>query len=827
MSSVMPIDVCYMRRRMHFACIGLIVACFVWGATAAQSAESDLVLFDIPRQPLDLALTSFARQARVAALFPLELVQGKVANLVRGRYRPNDALAILLRGTGLEGHVDPAGRLSLRSSEPVSGAADIEVGGSADATGRPPSFEEVIVTARRKEESLNLVPLSVSVFLSDDIDQRSIENVEDLNVLLPNVNIRSNGISASQGLFFVRGIPGVARYVDGVVQRDDAGALFNIVGLERIEVLRGPQGTLYGKNAIGGAIQFLTQAPEAGFGGDVSVTMGDFRRRDVIADVNIELSDSLATRFTAARFERDGYVQSLTAPVAYGDVGNDVVRGQLLWRPTTDFKARFILESNAVDQGLQANVLWGVVEDHPQVMAYNDAGLTLTNDTHAFASREQYLTRSQYEGAGDYLDSEAFTADLQWDVTERSTLRLISGARDFAWSNYHDYDATEFAFYEQYDYELHNERSHELQLQHMADRLSWTAGVYYGDSRSRNRKIRWQYEEIEPRPDNRLTGQETTDTAAFAEGTYQIVDRFALTLGLRYSVEEFSQASYSRSEERPARPTMTRDLDAGNLEHIQAAKFESLTPRASLAYSPGEAFMAYLTYSEGFNGGGVNVVPVDGRFLPFGEETLDLLELGFRGTFARRRLRTSAAVFWGDWHNMQVDEVLVPGLLTTTNAGGAEIEGFELDASWAVASAYTFNVSAGWLDARYTQLGRTSTITLDSTFPLAPERSFSVGIAYERTLANAASIRVRADYGWLDRHVTIRDDALQSEQAPYGLLSARVTYLPSANWEVSLFGTNLTNEYYQLGGFLARFGGVNQGTVARPREIGLTTRYRF
>jgi iron complex outermembrane receptor protein len=167
-----------------------------------------------------------------------------------------------------------------------------------------------------------------------------------------------------------------------------------------------------------------------------------------------------------------------------------------------------------------------------------------------------------------------------------------------------------------------------------------------------------------------------------------------------------------------------------------------------------------------------------------------------------------------------VAEVLVPGLLTTTNAGGGEIEGFEFDTSWAVGRYFTFNLSAGWLDARYTQLGRTSTISLESTFQLAPERSFSVGMAYERSLANAASISVRADYGWLDRHVTIRDDALQSEQAAYGLVSARVTYTPSANWEVSLFGTNLADEYYQLGGFLARFrilikAGIEQVQIAK------------
>jgi len=179
----------------------------------------------------------------------------------------------------------------------------------ADASG----LEEIIVTARRREENLQEVPIAITAFSGEDLEIRSIENVEDLQVLLPNVDIRGNGTSGgNSGSMAIRGIPGVSRYVDGVHLSGGEGSLENVVELERIEVLRGPQGTYFGKNAIGGAIQYITKKPQEEFGARIKVTAGSFNRTDIIANVDIPLSDTVLTKVTAASLSRDGYVDSVT-----------------------------------------------------------------------------------------------------------------------------------------------------------------------------------------------------------------------------------------------------------------------------------------------------------------------------------------------------------------------------------------------------------------------------------------------------------------------------------------------------------------------------------
>lgn len=778
------------------------------------------VEFDIPQQPVSTALTRFAEQARLTALFPLDLVRGRRANALTGRHEIHAGLSLMLQGTGLAGTVTDDGQLVIRAA-----VAPVPAGSqpSLEAV-----VEEVIVSARRRLENLQDVPLSIIAFGADDIERMTIENVEDLNVLLPNVNIRGDGVSASRGLFFVRGIPGVARYVDGVVHQDNAGALFNIVGLERIEVLRGPQGTLFGKNAIGGAIQYITRAPAPVLAGEVDVTIGELDRRDVTADLNLPVAERLFARLTAASLERDGHVRSLVAPVAHGDVDNEIVRAQLLWRPTAALQARFIAESNDVDQLQQANVLWGVIEEHPQVQAYNAAGMEFTDASHGFAAHNLYMNRSPYMGPGDLFDSSAATATIDWGPTDLLTLKAIVGAREFDWGSLQDHDASEYGYYEAYDWEEHREHSQELQLQRVGARSSWTVGLYYASAATRHRDVRWQYEETSPRPSNTVIVTETSDTAVFAESSFDLTPDLALITGIRYTVEDFENAIYTAAEPRPERLTITQSAAAGALFATQSSTFDSLTPRLALQYRFTDELMSYLSYSEGFNGGGVNDVPVNGVVIPYDEEELDLIELGVRSVVLGGRLRLNATYFRGDWEDIQVDEVIVPGEFTTRNAGGAEVEGLEVEATWRPTSRLTANLALGWLDAEYTQLGATSTITLDSILQLAPQSSYTLGFAYEWPLAARGQLGLRADYGWLDRHVTIRDDALQRVQSPFGLLSARLAYTPSdGTWDVALFGTNLNDVYYQLGGFAATLGGVDQGVVARPREVGVTVSMRF
>ena len=179
----------------------------------------------------------------------------------------------------------------------------------------------------------------------------------------------------------------------------------------------------------------------------------------------------------------------------------------------------------------------------------------------------------------------------------------------------------------------------------------------------------------------------------------------------------------------------------------------------------------------------------------------------------------------------KLTEVLTPGQGTTTNGGEAEIEGFEIDALWRVTDNFTLNFAAGWLDTAYTELGKAELITLGTPFPFAPETSYTIGGQWDLDLSSSGSITSRLDYGWIDDFQTHTDGRFQESTGAndaYGLLSGRITYTtPDGNWDVAIHGTNLTNQFYRMGGFSAVLGGLDMGVVGRPREIGITARLRL
>jgi iron complex outermembrane recepter protein len=689
---------------------------------------------------------------------------------------------------------------------------------------------EITVTARRREESLQEVPIAITAMSSQDMEERNIENVQDMNVLLPNVSINGGGTAGNSGQFFMRGIPGVSRYLDGVVQQGTQGALINVVELERVEVLRGPQGTLFGKNAIGGAIQYVTQKPRTEFGARVRATLGSYDRRDFTANVDIPLGDSVFTKITAASLKRDGFIDSDMSDIKYGNQNSDYVRGQLLWRPTDSFEASISLDHSKVDERMQANVLYDVVDSQVNVIAYNNAGLPFNDAAYAYGGREQYRNRSIYAGPGSLWDSTAYTVDLNWKISDVFTLHSITGGRSKTYGGYQDLDASEYQFFEQWQYTEGDEFSQELQWLGNTERFSWTMGLYYANDAQDALFQRWQYEETTPRPRSDVTYTKRTDNAIFGEGTYRITDKWSLTAGLRYTEEKFKNAVFNSAKPRPAYGQVLQEIDRGSAIGVENnAKFDSTTPRVSIQYAWADHIMTYLTYSEGFNSGGVNGgAPINGEFISYKGERLKQYEVGLRSDLFNRTLRFNANVFKGYWDDIQIGEVIVPGQITTRNGGAAEIQGLEIDLLWQATDALVLNLSGGLLDTKYTDLGTTTTIRLNSEFAYAPSKSYSAGASYQWSLTGGAAVRLRGDYGWIGDHVTVNDIRLQKTQDAYGLLSARLAYEASGGqWEVALSGSNLTDEWYQLGGFSASLGGVDQGVASRPREFALSVSARF
>ena len=725
-------------------------------------------------------------------------------------------------------------------------------------------IEEIVVTARRREENLQEVPIAVSAFSAEALDNRNIENIRDLQMALPNVDIRGGGITGGvSGTFTIRGIPGVARYIDDVVQSGGADALQNVVELERIEILRGPQGTYFGKNAISGAIQYVTQKPQEEFGARIRTTFGEYNRADVVANIDIPLSDTVLTKVTAASLKRDGYVDSLKVDESYGDIDNTVLRGMLQWQPSDSFTALFTATYNNNDAGMQANVLWDVVENFPVPWGrapwscgggpecYNSAGLEFTDELHAYGKRGQYLSESVFDGDGYDSTDESFSANLSWDINDSITFRSITATREQDWGVFFDMDSTEWIFFDWWDYQEREETSQEFQLLGASDRLSWVVGLYYHDLEESNKDQIWETWDMPgtlcprirtcPRYRHAENFINTEDTAIFAEVVFDLTEQLSLTVGARYSEEDFYSEVYNNGEgvREPQQGTryFGRILrtDMHGVPLIFNASFDAFAPRLALQYQINDNAMVYITGAEGFNGGGVNSLfnselPNNG-IVAFDSEFLTNYEIGLRSDFANNRLRFNATYFWGDWEGIQVGEVLTPGQTTTTNAGNAEISGIEIESVWRPTDSFLVDFTLATLDAEYTDTGLSTTVQVGDKFVNAPETGYSIGLQWDNDLSSGGSVMVRFDYGWIDEVVTFRDRRFHwpsRANVDYGLASGRVTFRPAAgNWDVAFFGTNLTDEFYRAGGFPAVLAGIDQGVVGRPREFGVSLTMRL
>jgi len=714
----------------------------------------------------------------------------------------------------------------------VAFSQDVSAQGSDDGVF---ALEEVVVTARRREENLQQVPVSVANFSGAELEARSIQNIQDINVLTPNVTIQGGGTrGGAEGQFVIRGLPRNVRYVDGVVQSGDNGALVNIVDLERVEILRGPQGTLFGKNGIGGAIQFITKKPGDELSGKVKVTLGTDNRADLVGSIDIPLGDTVKTQLTVATLTREGHVTSELTGTKYGEIDNQIFRGQIVWTPNDRFSARLIGENSKTDAGVGAYVLYALNEARPLVGNYNNNGFIYTDATHALGGQERYANRLTYEGPGRQLDVTNFILDLGWNLSDSLEIRSITGFRDQQWGNLAGSDGSEFLYSKQWTYEERQDFSQEFQLLGSSERLQYTLGVYYSDREVTQRNTRWVGQDLKDLgllPPfvgllNNLSRTSNKDTAVYGELTFAFSDKTELTVGARYSEEEFGLIDMT-PESIPVFPILSRTVN-GPVTQTLGADFDAVTGRIALQHQWTENFMTYVSVANGFNGGGINsrfvpTLPMDG-FIPFAEESYTNYEIGMRADIANG---LNITYFTGTWSDIQVGENLGFGINITTNAGEADIEGFELESILQLTDSLVVNVGLGVLDSKYTDVGATTSITVNSPLQYAPDLTYNVGLQHAMEMFGG-EISSRVDYGYTDEYSTIGIDFLDYVEGDYGLLSARFKYTSEGgNWDVAIFGTNLTNEFYGLGGISAFGPGTTFGTIARPREWGATFGLRF
>jgi iron complex outermembrane receptor protein len=856
-----------------------LAAVMLLAATAVALPNSAGKLrFDIPSQGLDDALREFSRQAKHHLLYPSDIIGADLRRGLRGYYTVEEGLAQLLDQTDLEFVVDGHGSVAIRrrtravkTEQPpiVVSAPEHAAEIPAQDSWRSVSIAEVIVTARRREESLQQVPLAVTSIDADEIEARGIQSTEDLNARAPGVAVNGgNFFGRTNGAFRVRGVPGVAVYVDGVVRSGSAGLLMNVVEVERLEVLRGPQGTTFGKNAIGGAIQYVTRKPREEQGLRIKATTGSANRTDLLVDMDLPFSETLLSKLTAATLNRDGYVDSVEGDFSFGDQSDRVLRADLLWRPNEHFDALLIGEHAVQKSNGTPGVIWQLnpvcPSDQPpsnfvgavpnSACIYEAVGMPI-DPAWTYGASEQWQSAANRPVRQNSYVSSGGTLELNWDASERLHMKSISGYRQIDSYVGHDFDGTPYHLYQAFSAQDRQELSEELQLLYSGERLTGTNGVYYYADRTWSSRQNWvanelrfdpwrsarqalggRYAAYDPLIIDSLTEARSEGWAVFTEWTARLTSKLSVSLGARYTRDEIAQSTYWPHQplaELCCAPTRALSPDGPKLANNSGrATFDEVSPRISIQYRWSPDVMTYFTRSSGFSAGGfsggnVPYLP-NGGFAPFGPETLVSNEVGVRADLLARRLRLNATWFDGEYENVQITEELqeAPGFPVTTNAGEGRIRGVELEGAWNVTKHLTLQYGASWLHTEFTKVGRARNLEIGSEFAYAPGFAYSIGAQYDWSLPAGSALSARFDYGWQDRVFTQSDINTRSLQRAYGVGNARLSYRDARNrWELSLFASNLFNEFYRINGFFLPADQIDTGTPARPREWGLSVRY--
>ena len=717
--------------------------------------------------------------------------------------------------------------------------------------------DDIVVSARRREERLQDVPVAVTALSAEALEDRGVTEISEVAKFTP--NIRFDGAAALSGgnynaTVFIRGVgqndfatfsdPGVGTYIDGVYFARSIGGMLDAFDVGRIEVLRGPQGTLFGKNTIGGAVVITSQQPSADLGGHVDATIGSFSRADLRGHIDVPLADGkLLTRLSAATLNREGYARRLSDGQDLGDKNADAARLQALWMPTEMLTVSFSADYTRAREHSAPNTLLTLDPNAVFIQRYNtfvapSRGVTAPNGqgtlNTSWITGDPYTTWASGPNVND-LDLWGTSVTADWNLGPVD-LKSIMAYRELEAVFARDGDNTPFTYRETYNADEQSQFSQEFQLSGLsfADRLSWVAGVFYfrEDSIDVGRAdlavgLQPPTATVPPFSPavNILTEVEAVTYAAFAQGTFSITDQLSVTMGGRYNVDD---KTYTLDHRRQRDGFIVANLTRSN-------DWDSFTPKVGVEFKPNSDVLVYGSIGQGFKSGGYNARPLAGpdEVTIYEPETIVTYELGAKTSWFDRRMTLNGAAYFSKYDDIQLTVNQTPQNFVA-NAAAGEIKGFELELIGRPTSSLDVNLAVGYLKTEYTEVGQglgptqILPITLATPFLKAPEWTVAAGAQYRFDLPQGDDVTVRADYAYYSEVFNdIAGDPLLAQDA-YGLLNIRATYTSrDGSWRASVFGTNVTDvDYKQSGNASAGFG-LREASFARPAEWGLSLGKNF
>lgn len=760
-------------------------------------------------------------------------------------------------------------------------------------------MEEVVVTARKREEGLQDTPIAVSAYSGDSLDARGIQKVDEIAYLVPNMsfdNINTNGGGGNSAAIFLRGVgqrdfipsadPGVGLYVDGVYFARSVGSVLDLVDIERIEVLRGPQGTLFGRNTTGGAISITTKKPTEEFEGKVRVRVGTDSRRDIMAHLSGGLSDTAFASVTAARFQQDGFIVNPITGLDTGDDDTVALRGALRLLPSDSVEINFSADYSRDRENGQARVLSrdpsrainfippngnpgntgngptqhnfflgnnGAVAATFPFPLINIPGLRQFNSCNAAAPvpglvegtdpgcvNANNVALGQNTGTDPtYSDADIWgvSAAIDWSISDTLQLKSITAYRDVDSSFAHDGDNTPYflswvrdEIYEQSQF------SQELQLlgSTASGRLNWIVGGFYFTEDGNNfNPVDFAAVDIESgaRFDHE-------SVAVFAQGTFDITERLHLTAGIRWT--EDTKDFIVDPGIQTAKPILAPPAPASGVVLIDPGtttlEASDTTPMINLSFDWTEQLMVYGTYSEGFKSGGVQQRNA-GRFgasaPTYDPEFVESFEVGFKYRSEGGSFVLNGAAFMADYTDIQLETLAPEGIAPQLdNAGEGEIEGIELESRWSPAPGWFFEGSFGYLDATIVEADPSVTNSggpaAGDQLPQVPEVTAALSAIKEFDLNSGGVITARIDFAYRDLVYFAPDNDPFSVMPSYERLNASLAWNSASDrLGVQLHLMNITDERITLYTEASGSSGTQNDILARDFAWYVTAEYRF
>lgn len=721
-------------------------------------------------------------------------------------------------------------------------------------------LEEIVVSVRKREENLQETPLSIVAFGQDALEKYNATNLENLNGKLPNVFIGAGvGFGSNNANFTIRGLgadrnainqeAASALYIDDAYISRSDGALLNVLDVERVEVLRGPQGTLFGRNATGGAIRYVTKKPTDVFEGSLEGASGSDDRVDVKAVVNVPITDSSALRLTAATLNQDGFMKNALGQ-DLGDINTDIIRGYFRWEASDTVEILASADYTASDTNGGANSL--IANNPDALFAQLAAGSEgefrdIANDVVNSTTRNSTLTRG-------FHDSQNYggSLTLNWDINDSLSFKSVTTYREFDIKSQFDFDAASAVLLENQDVTRDAEMySQELQLSGAAfdQRLDWVAGAFYYNEKANDRRL-LAILGSEQAPGTRSTYRvnephEIESVAFFGQGTFSFTDRFSITAGLRWTRDEKELVASELFTDETPRTFLANDVNgnSGPLIIQGSDDWSAFNGRVSLEFQATEDIFLFGSFARGFRAGALNDRPLaslheatrDDPSINYGitsvdPEEVDVFELGMRSDLFNGRLRLNATAFYQEVTDFQVARQLVGGVTIIETAAESEAYGLEVEMTWLATDNLTIDGNYGYLNTEITKVDPGVDLVEGDPLGSSPENKYTIGAEYFVD-AFEGDLNFRVDYSWTDDYFSNPGQGFRFDLDSYGLLTANIKYTtPGEKWAVTVFGNNLNGEEYytQAFSFLERppFG-FAQATPGRGREVGIKLLYNL